>query len=199
MNVLVEKKPNKDMGGDDLSLPDEQIIDEIRNGSHAKLDILYKRYYQKVVNKCMEFTKNKDEAHDLAQDIFLKTFDHLYSFQGKSKFSTWLYSITCNHCIEYFRKKNRNSFVDLENAYHIHEEDEFDDHLADYAFMDQIINSMANISDVEKEMLVMKYQQNHSIKELQQKFNLSASATKMRLKRAKSKLLSYYKELSYKT
>jgi RNA polymerase sigma-70 factor (ECF subfamily) len=171
---------------------DEQIIDDIRNGNHSMLGLLYQRYYMKVFHRIIEFIKDKDEAHDLAQDIFLKTFNHLNDFQGRSKFSTWLYSIAYNHCMEHLRKKKRNEFVNLDNAIHVAEENEEIEQLAILTYMDHLLRNTDSLSEAEKQMLVLKYQENHSIKNLQEKFNLTASATKMRLKRAKSKLLEAY-------
>jgi len=173
-----------------VSLTDEQIIAGIKNGNDSLRGLLYSRYYMKVFQKCMQFTKEKNEAHDLSQDIFLKTFDHLSSFQGRAKFSTWLYSISYNHCIESLRKKHRHKFVELEKAYHIPEVNDYNDINETYlTCLEQIFNGLNHLSDVEKEMLIMKYQEDHSIKELQEKYHLSESAAKMRLKRAKNKVL----------
>lgn len=184
-NQFTEKRTSEN-----YYLTDNQMVDKIRNGEPAFLGLLYNKYYRIVFQKCMHFTKEKNEAHDLTQDIFLKTFDHLSSFQGRAKFSTWLYSISYNHCIEYLRKRNRHKFVELEKAFHIPEVNDYNDNNETYlTCLEQIFNGLNHLSDLEKEMLIMKYQEDHSIKELQEKYHLSESAAKMRLKRAKNKVL----------
>lgn len=60
---------------------------------------LFGRYHSRVAAWCYRFTGDSGSAADLAQDIFLKAYRYLDSFEGSSKFSTWLYSIARNHCI----------------------------------------------------------------------------------------------------
>ena len=81
--------------------------------------MLYNRYSGKVFSKCISLLKDEQLADDATQDIFLKIYLNLAKFSGKSKFSTWVYSITYNYCIDYIRrkKKERNIFSeDIENV-----------------------------------------------------------------------------------
>ena len=91
-----------------VALKDNEIIDFIKkDGVSEYFEILYNRYQQKVLDKCFSFVKNRSLAEELAEDVFSKTFEKLSGFEGKSSFSSWLYSITYNHCIDYLRlKKN---------------------------------------------------------------------------------------------
>ena len=57
------------------------------------------RYHSRVATWCYRFTGDRNSASDLAQDIFLKAYRYLDSFRGESKFSTWLYTIARNHCV----------------------------------------------------------------------------------------------------
>ncbi len=91
-----------------LNLDDDEIINRIVNDDASKyFDILYKRYYSKVLDKCYSFVKNKQLALELTEDIFSKVFEKLATFQQRSSFSSWLYSITYNHCIDYLREKKK--------------------------------------------------------------------------------------------
>ena len=83
-------------------LSDEDLINAIVKTNNTLLfEVLYDRYAGLVYNKCFGFAKDEDEAKDLTQDVFLKLFVKLASFKGKSKFSTWLYAFTYNHCVNY--------------------------------------------------------------------------------------------------
>ena len=87
------------------NVSDEDLIKVIVLKNDTLLfEILYDRYEKLVYNKCRGFSRSDDEAEDLTQDIFLKLFVKLSSFKGKSKFSTWLYAFTYNHCVNYVNR-----------------------------------------------------------------------------------------------
>ena len=162
----------------------------------AFFKILYERYSQMVFNKCMSFSKNSQEAEDLCQDIFLKLLGKISTFNGSSKFSTWLYAFTFNHCVNYY---HRNKFKKFEkNAPNIEQmcdevinqsnEEDFSQLLK----LEKLKEAMNLISIHDKQILILKYQEFKSIKELVVFYNIGESAIKMRLKRAKEKLLTIY-------
>lgn len=87
-------------------LSDEDVIQLIIDkGKTNFFSVLYDRYSDKVYRKCLSFEKDKDVALDLSHDILIKVFLQLSKFQGRSRFSTWLYSVAYNYCVEYTRKK----------------------------------------------------------------------------------------------
>ena len=88
-------------------LLDEKLISQYKQGDVNSLGILYSRYYNKVYNKCFSFAKNCDDAYDLTQEVMLKAFNKINTFKGESKFSTWLYALAHNFCIESYRKKQK--------------------------------------------------------------------------------------------
>ncbi|MEO1031371.1 MAG: RNA polymerase sigma factor [Bacteroidota bacterium] len=63
-------------------------------------------FQQKVFSTCISFVPNKEEAEDLAQDVFVEVFNSIHKFKGNSKLSTWIYRITTNKCLEFIRKRN---------------------------------------------------------------------------------------------
>ena len=84
-------------------LSDEDLVARSRaeagsSGADVWIDALFQRYHARVAVWCLRFTGDREQAGDLAQDIFLKAYRNLHSFRGDSKFSTWLYSVTRNHC-----------------------------------------------------------------------------------------------------
>ncbi|MGM0530633.1 MAG: RNA polymerase sigma factor [Bacteroidota bacterium] len=167
---------------------DYELIERYKQGEKDVTGILYKKYFTKVFHKCLSFVKDESEANDLTQDILIKAIENLDKFKGTALFSTWLYSITINHCIEYMKKKNQYKKVEIEHAMLLPEEDRSKNEYLE-GFIDTTLKSL---SQQEKELLELKYNQGLSIKELQEKLNLSASAIKMRLKRAKTKAAKSY-------
>jgi RNA polymerase sigma factor (sigma-70 family) len=65
---------------------------------------LFRRYHTRVASWCLRFTRNRGRALDLAQEVFFRAYRHRHGFRGDSRFSTWLYSITRNHCLSALRK-----------------------------------------------------------------------------------------------
>lgn len=175
---------------------DEYWIEQYRLGNPESVGVLYQRYYQKVYHRCLSLCKDPDEAFDLAQDALLKAFDHLPAFKGKSSFSTWLYTITFNHCREFFRKSKRLYVCRLDEHYEESGETDCEAFTEDTPAQDQAESTMLDllntISETEKRMLFLKYHDGESIENLQVMFSLSESAVKMRLKRAKEKLNTRY-------
>ncbi len=63
-------------------------------------------YQQKVFGTCLSFVPNKEDAEDIAQEVFLEVYKSIQKFKGNSKVSTWVYKISTNKCLEFIRKKN---------------------------------------------------------------------------------------------
>lgn len=101
-------------------LSDEELIAQFRaRGSQAgdpHLNLLFQRNYQKVSLWCLRFTGNKESAADLAQEVFLNVHRHLESFRGDAKFSTWLFTVTRNHCRNRWRSSQAAPEQSLEPA-----------------------------------------------------------------------------------
>jgi DNA-directed RNA polymerase specialized sigma24 family protein len=93
-HILFSRKRKEKLSNEELV----KII--VASNSHDEFGILYDRYSEKVYHKYISFVKDLALAQDLTHDIFLKTFINLSKFNHKSKFSTWLYSITYNVCID---------------------------------------------------------------------------------------------------
>ena len=171
---------------------DAQLISQFLNGDMDGFGVLYCRYYPKVYAKCYSFSRNGDDAFDMTQEILLKAISNVGSFGGNSKFSTWLYSIASNYCITQSGKKSRKYQEDVKVAYELLDErlDEEDYRArkkweALEANLDVYLNML---SEEERQLLVLKYRENFSVKDLQKEFDLSASAVKMRLHRARMKM-----------
>jgi RNA polymerase sigma-70 factor (ECF subfamily) len=93
----------------DAPLSDEQLVGEYRLASpEAKRQIadqLFARHYERVARWCLRFAGNRDSAADLAQEVFLKAHRHLDSFQGSSRFTTWLYTIVRNESLNWLQRR----------------------------------------------------------------------------------------------
>ncbi|MCF8381176.1 MAG: RNA polymerase sigma factor [Bacteroidales bacterium] len=184
------------MGKENLtSLKDEELIYRFKTeGGSVFFDVLYKRYYSKVLDKCYSFVKNRSIAEELAEDIFSKTFEKLATFKQLSSFSSWLYSITYNFCIDYLREYKKLHYPDWSTKNEIPDIiDETDENIERINYENFLV-ILEMIHPEEKALLMMKYKDNLSMKQIGEALRISEDATKMRLKRARTRVIYLYSE-----
>ena len=182
------------------NLTDEELVFKIVETNNSQLfAILYDRFSKVVYNKCYGFSKNKEEAEDLTHDVFIRLFVKLKTFKGNSKFSTWLYSFTYNFCVNYVQ---RNTHKKKEKVTVVTDQIKEDDDSQDiedaqlFELKSEKLGKALSLIDVkEKMILLMKYQDDMSIKEISEVLDIGESAVKMRIKRAKQKVVIAYEEL----
>jgi RNA polymerase sigma-70 factor (ECF subfamily) len=97
-------------------MEERQLVRLAQEGSPAAFEELVTKYQPKVFSMAMSFTRNREAADDLAQEVFLKAYLALPRFHGKSEFGTWLYRISINHIKDFLRKKGRAKEVSLEDV-----------------------------------------------------------------------------------
>jgi|SRR5690554_2680715 len=183
----------------DNDLEDNDLVSRIVETNNTELfGVLYDRHAPKVYNKCLSLLKDPIEAQDLTHDIFVHLFVKLRTFKGNSKFTTWLYSLTYNFCINYIQRDTEK----------IHKKEEIRDDVMEFSEnavsdaqlyqlrLDKLQRAMEGINPNDKVILIMKYQDDFSIKEIMEALEMNESAVKMRLSRAKTKLLEAYKNLN---
>ena len=174
---------------------DEEIVLIIINSGNQELfEILYLRYFKKVRDKCFSFLKDTKLSEEFANDILTKAYEKINGFKGNSSFSSWLYSITYNYCIDYLRSKKKLHYPEWNSNNEIPEiidESETDFEEASY---ENLLTIFELIHPEEKVLLLMKYQDNLPIKSIAKTLRISEDAVKMRLKRARSRVIYMYNQ-----
>jgi RNA polymerase sigma factor (sigma-70 family) len=171
-------------------LSDEELVKLfIETQKNSYFEVIYDRYSDKIYRKCYSFVHNSAKSEDFMHDIFLKILLSLSNFKESSKFSTYIYSITYNYCIDHIRQSKKMQEVEIAGDF----EDD-DPNWAETKEMDaqKLSKALEEISTEEKTLILMKYQDDLSIKEIGDAMKLSESAVKMRLKRTKEKVKSLY-------
>ncbi|MFT4575842.1 MAG: RNA polymerase sigma factor (sigma-70 family) [Polaribacter sp.] len=84
----------------------KDFLEKLKSGDESTFAQLLNEFEQKVFATCISFVPNKEDAEDIAQEVFLEVFRSVNKFKGDSKLSTWIYKITTNKCLEFIRKKN---------------------------------------------------------------------------------------------
>ncbi len=160
-------------------------------------NLLYNRYAAKIYSKCISMLKDEALAQDATQEIFTKIFLNLSRFREKSRFSTWVYSITYNYCIDFLRRKKKQKALfseEMELA-----PDVPDDEVSDKVLLEMEVHELKvvldNIPAGDRAVLLMKYQDEMSIREIAEVLDKTESAIKMKIKRAKAKAQEARKEI----
>ncbi len=175
-------------------LSDLELIEQIlQKGDSRCFAILYKRYFRKVYYQVISYVKDPEEAEDLSHDIFVKLFDKLSRFQGRSSFSTWLFSFSRNAALDYLRQRGnlKEQAIDESQLAQIPEVE--DDELLQIR-SDRLAVILDLLTADEKAILIMKYAHEWQIDEIAEAMGLGESAVKMRIKRAKHRAKVLYLE-----
>lgn len=189
--------PKTEMPAQKLS--DEKLISLILdNGEINAFSYLYDRYKSRVYGRIVSLMGDNADAEDLLQEIFVKLYLSLKSFQGNSTFASWVYSITYNHLVDALRKRKRfledPDLVVEDKAMEESKDEEvlrIDSH--------DLIRLMDKLEEQDKLILFLKFREEQSIKDIMETLNIKESAVKMRIKRAKNKLIQLYETVSHET
>ena len=178
------------------SLTDEELVKTIIETKNTLLfGIIYDRYANKVYTKCAGFSRSDDEASDLTQDVFLMIFVKMGGFKGDSKFSSWVYALTYNFCVNYVNRNKERKMSEKSEQLDAKEANlsiNVEDRSLFQLRTDKLKKVMEQIPPEDKAILLLKYQDDVPVKELCAILNIGESAVKMRLKRAKARLIETY-------
>jgi len=119
-----DEYPEPKISSDDATAPeaddasegpsDDELVLKAQQGNLHAFDMLVERYHGKIYGLTYNMTSNREDAEDLTQDVFVKAYEALPRFRGKSSFYTWLYRIAVNKTINYRKKRNRKRALSLD-------------------------------------------------------------------------------------
>ncbi len=143
---------------------------------------LYRRYVDRVYQKCLAYSGNEADARDLTQEVFIKLYTGFSSFRFQSSVSTWVYRIAINHCLNFLRARRRfASFDEVEAGASQAGHDDVDVKL-------DLRESLRRLPGATRSLLLLKYVESYTYEEIAELTGLSESAVKMRISRAKQSL-----------
>ena len=98
-------------------MPEEQLIRYAQQGDNDAFEQLLLLHQKKVYNLCLRMSANPDDALDLSQEAFIKAWRSIGQYQFEASFSTWLFRLTSNVCIDFLRRKKRRQETSLTENY----------------------------------------------------------------------------------
>jgi RNA polymerase sigma-70 factor (ECF subfamily) len=185
-------------------LRDEEIVSYIINGRTDLFSVIVDRYQSKVYSTAFHYTHDQEEARDLTQEIFIKLYNNLQSYKSKASFSTWLYRIAVNRCIDWTRKKKLHTV----SAIYDSSDEEIDiyevmadsgggpeEALIKQENKDYIIKIVEDLPEIYKTVIILYYFQDFSPREISDITDIPKRTIETRLYRGKNLLKLRLEEL----
>ena len=173
-------------------LSDIELIQQTLAGNQAAYAELVKRHQRFVFTLAMRFSKVREDAEEIAQDCFIKAYRSLASFQGQSKFSTWLYSIVYTTAMTFLRKKrvdtnkidDENTYIQIENQASAYDVNNAENRSRSF-YLDQAI---AQLLPDDGAIITLFYKGEQSLEEIGKTMNMETNTVKVKLFRARQRL-----------
>ncbi|MDB5123711.1 MAG: polymerase subunit sigma [Mucilaginibacter sp.] len=172
-------------------LSDIELIEQTLAGNQSAYTDLVKRHQRFVFTLAMRFAKGREDAEEIAQDCFIKAYRSLASFQGQSKFSTWLYSIVYTTAMTFLRKKRVATDSIDDESIHIQVENHsgYDVNNAENKsksfYLNQAIEQLLPDDAI---IITLFYKGEQSLEEIGQALGMEANTVKVKLFRARQRL-----------
>ena len=173
-------------------LNDNEIISEVLNGNQQAYALLVNRYQNYVFTLCLRIVKGREDAEEVAQDVFIKAYKYLADFRGAAKFTTWLYTIVNNTCISFLRKKKLDIHsLDNEKVFEVADSQDsgMRANLVEQKSRISMVNeAIGLLNPADAEIITLFYKAEQSLEETAQVLGIEVNAAKVRLHRARTRL-----------
>lgn len=172
---------------------DQLYINKVINGDASAFAYLVDTYKNMVFSLAYKMTKNKEEAEEVSQDTFIKAFKNLSNFKGDSKFSTWLYRICYHTTLDAIKKNKKNNYTFEINEVTYNQIQSVETILQGIERKERSVimdKCLMKLPDEERSILWMFYYDELSLKEIIEVTNFSEANLKVKLHRARKKLLT---------
>ena len=171
---------------------DSEIISLVLKGDHNAYALLVERYKSYVFTLTFRFTKNREDAEEVSQDIFVKAYRSLADFKGTAKFSTWLYTIVNTTCITFLRKKRLDvKSLDDERTFEVADNQDSGlraNQVEQKSRLNMVNQAIALLSPDDAEIITLFYKNEQSLDEISQILGVEVNTAKVRLHRARARL-----------
>lgn len=171
---------------------DNEIISRILQGDKQIYSEIVKRYQNFVFTITLRYTQNREDAEEIAQDIFVKAYRSLADFRGESKFSTWLYTIVTTSCLSFLRKKKLDTHsLDNEKVFELADNQDSGfkaNQVEQKSKLAMVNDAIKLLSPDDAKLITLFYKGEQSLDEIAQIMGLEPNTVKVRLHRARGRL-----------
>ncbi|MFM2394012.1 MAG: hypothetical protein RLZZ546_1994 [Bacteroidota bacterium] len=174
-------------------IEDQHYINQVLKGNTNSYATLIDRYKDMVFSLALKMLRNREEAEEISQDTFIKVFNSLNKFKGESKFSSWLYRITYNCCLDALKKNKAKQKIQYIEDFSEHQTKELEsifDSIDEKEKSQTIQDCINELDNDEAFLITLYYFDSQSIEEISSIMNMKTSNTKVKLFRTRKKLAS---------
>ncbi|SEN63423.1 RNA polymerase, sigma subunit, ECF family [Flavobacterium sp. CF108] len=173
------------------TISDQHYIDKVLQGETNAFAVLVDRYKDMIFTLALKMVKNREEAEEVSQDTFIKIYSSLNKFKGESKFSTWIYKIAYNTCLDRLKKSKKedlNISIDDFSSHLIKTMETALSVLEDKERKQTIQNCLNLLPSEENFLLTLFYFENQNLEEIGKIMSINANNVKVKLFRSRQKL-----------
>lgn len=170
---------------------DQIYIDRILKGDHTAFAFLVDKYKYMAYTIALKIMDNEADAEDIAQESFIKAYRQIHTFEGKAKFSTWLYTIVYRTALSKTQENTLETFSMTDDIVENYAPDSFTPQIETMEAAEQqkyVREAIQRLPKIEALLVTLYYLEENSIKEIQEITGLTAENIKIRLFRARKKL-----------
>lgn len=177
------------------------VVQRVQAGKVGAFDILVQKYREHIFSVIYNMTSNREDASDLTQEAFIKAFQSIGRFKGKSSFFTWIYRIAINHTITFLKKRNRRRFISYEKIDEEVSRTEIFEHLTAKSrsekgalvseLQEKLNDALQKLSNKHRTVVVLHEIQGLEHAEIAEITKVSIGTVRSRLHYAKQQLQSY--------
>lgn len=158
---------------------DELLMAELQSGNVNAFDLILHRYEKAIINYSYRITGNFHQAEELAQEAFFRVYRCALNFNTSQKFSTWLYKITSNLCIDELRKGKNKKNVELSSD--LPAQENIEEEVEKKEIQEKIKKAVRSLSDEHRAVFIMKHYQGLSYKEIARILDCPPGTVKSRM------------------
>jgi len=182
------------------SVDERQLVRRAQKGDKVAFETLVQRHQHRVFAVARGILKRQEDVEDIAQQVFVKAYFSLKRFDQRAAFSTWLYKITVNECWDLLRKRKARPLVyeadfseEQSRQYTAPEREasKAPDASDRMALREQLENMLSQLDKRDRAMLVLKEVEGFSVEEIAESMGLNANTVKVRLFRARRRIIEY--------
>ncbi len=166
---------------------DDEIIEEVLNGNMNAFGLLVKKYQKPIYNLMLRMTGAPDRAEDLTQDTFIRVYDKIDLFKPGRMFFPWIYKIGMNLARDSIRKNSRMLHV-LDDEKNMRLQPSMDAEANRWIEMEGLIRALEELPWIYREVIILRYRHDFSMKDIARTLKISISGVKMRVHRGLKKL-----------
>ena len=180
---------------------DEEIAYLVQSGQVEFFNILIERYEEKIKRYSRKFLSSQEDINDVLQDVFIKAYKNIQSFDAKRKFSSWFYRIAHNELINNLKKKKNQSLplfnLDAFFPQHFHQDNNLKKEINRWETEELIDKCLDKLDFKYREPVILYFFEGLNYKEIAEVMQIPISTVGVRIKRAKEIMKSVCKKLGY--